>query len=371
MGNFTSNSASITQEFYNNVTQENQESCIVSNTTTAEGNTIIVSGARIDGNFVGVQVASNTDSTCLLSSSMGSTIENILEASLKQTNKTSTDWFNGFQFNKQDNIFNIKQSVSNNIAQINEQTCASNSIVSANNNYIYLNGGTVGGDFIGVDTTSNFKANCAITNAMKNSTYNRAQASSNQSNSVTGMWAALMSVIAALIGLGVVVVIGVASVGGIGAVGYAVHEAKSSGSTGPQSAPSELQRDIMAEQQLGISPQALAIAEAESRPGIPLQPVTRTSVLSAIPLQPVTRTSVPSAIPLQPVTRTSVPTSINIPQNISNPAVNKLITQGKSSVASASSAVQSKARSVAQTTLPSGIRIPTRLEKLSGKAPAI
>jgi hypothetical protein len=314
MGSSQSNNATITQDFYNNVLQENQESCTLGTKELQDNNTIIISGGQIDGNFTGITNASTTDSTCLLVGQMQNSIDNILSASLQQTNKTKTDWFNGFQFNRDSNTFNIKQSVTNNISQINQQTCSSNIVESSSGNYIYF-GDSLSGNFIGISNTSNSHANCSITNAMKNQTYNRAQASGNQNNAITGMFVAIMTAIIAMIGLVTLLIVGMFSVGGIGAVGYKLSHPDGTGATG-----TEEQQDILAEQQLGISSQDLAVAEAHSHGGPILQ--------SYHPLPN------PGPVSLSNVSPAQLREIVNIAKE--------------------------------NTTLPSGFQIPTRLATLTG-----
>ena len=227
----TTNTANLQQTFMNNILQSNQENCIASTTNSANNNIVIVNGANIKGNFTGVSSTTSTDASCLMVSNMENSVSNILSATIKQTNISETDWFNGFQFTKEKNTFNISQTVVNNISQITQSTCSSNTTSSTNNNYVYVATGTnIGGDFVGVTNAASSSANCSINNVMKNTTYNQAQANADQSNTVKGMFVSIVSAIVLIIGIIVITVIILFSVGALGSaglVGYGVFGGKS------------------------------------------------------------------------------------------------------------------------------------------------
>lgn len=219
MASSTSNIGRIQQNFMNNITQDDQQNCTSAANNTANNNTVIVNGAYIRGDFFGVSAATNTDASCLLVSNMQDSVSNILSATLTQTNKAQTDWFNGFQFTSETNEFDMSQSVTNNISQINQATCAANSIQSGSDNYIYFRG-TVDGNFVGVSSDASANSSCSIENTMKNTTYNQAQAQTNQNNLIQGVFATFLAAFLAIVGIIVIAVIIMFSVGAIGMVGY-------------------------------------------------------------------------------------------------------------------------------------------------------
>lgn len=250
MGNSSTNIARIQQDFMNNIVQEDQQNCIAGTQQVGSQNVIVVTGSKISGDFYGVRQAATTDASCLMVSNMESTVSNILTASLQQTNQAATSLFGNFGWTNNTNIFDITQSVTNNISQINEATCASSTIQAANQNYIYLKDTTVGGTFTGVIQESSTASNCTITNTMKATTYNQAQASATQGNTVVGMFTAIAAAIAAIIGLMVL--------GGI--IFYASGGFSRRGATSaaaPQLTPEE--RELQAAQELGLTPDLLQI----------------------------------------------------------------------------------------------------------------
>lgn len=252
MGGNLSNITNVQQGFYNNILQKDQQNCIAQTNQSSSGNVVIVSGATINGD-VGVQTTTNTDATCLMVSNMEDSIGNQLAAITQQTNTAATDLFGDFQYTEETNIFNVDQSVTNNIAQINEATCAASSITSANNNYIYVSDTTVNG-FVGVNSASNASANCSMTNMMKNTTYNQAQASATQGNTVVGMFAAFFAVLGGIIGLIIIITIIMYSTGAFKKVGYT----QGQGQQQTQETPEE--KALREAQDLGLTPDILQAA---------------------------------------------------------------------------------------------------------------
>jgi len=223
-------------------------------TQEANNNVVIISGLTLSQDIIGVQEISSTDATCLIVSNIENTTSSILSAILQQTNAAATDIFGGGQAQIQTNIFDIEQSIVNNISQINEATCASSTTKSASNNYFYAQN-SKGRNFIGVQSIADASANCSMTNTMKNATYNQAQASATQSNTEVGMFVAIFAAIAAIVGLLVLGVIILYSTGVIGhkgdrREGYAYERAPE-----PRLTPEE--RELKEAADLGLTPELL------------------------------------------------------------------------------------------------------------------
>lgn len=249
MSSNMSNYATIGQNFMNNIVQVDQQNCIATSTSSASDNVVIINGANISGNFTGITVQNSTDASCLMVSNMDTSVSNILTSTLQQTNQSATDIFNGFSFDSSENQFNIQQSVTNNISQINEATCAANTITTTDNNYIYLTDVTIGRDFFGVSNTASANANCTMNNTMKAVTYNQAQASASQSNTQLGMWAALLAAVVLIGGIIVIGTVFVFATGGLSRLGIA---------SVPQKTQQE--KELEAAQTLGLTPEVLALA---------------------------------------------------------------------------------------------------------------
>lgn len=258
MGNISSNINNVTQKFMNNITQQNKTSCISTATATQDNNNVILVGGNFTGDVVGVQGAAvSTDASCLITSNMDNSISNILEATTQQTNSANNDWFGGFSISVNTNVNNLLQTVNNNIAQINQTACTSSAIYSASNNYIYVENAS-GTNFYGVkggEAVSS--ANCVMTNIMKNTTYNQAQASNDQGNVIIGMFAGLIAVVGGIIGLVVIGMIILFGLGAVGYVGYSVVNARNKPAT--THIPGLSDSDAQLIQTLGINPTDLAL----------------------------------------------------------------------------------------------------------------
>ena len=219
MASSTTNIAEIQQNFMNNIVQEDQRNCISTTYDQSNNDVITINGANINGSFMGVSSTTSTDATCLIVSNMEDSVSNILQSMVQQRNRSETNWFDGFQVTDSTDLFNIKQSVTNNISRINESTCAANTIPSINN-FVYVTNAS--NDFIGVTDESSASANCSMINTMKNVTYNQVQAAASQTNIMSGMFVAMVGAFAAIIGIMVIGVIILFAVGAIGYVGYDV-----------------------------------------------------------------------------------------------------------------------------------------------------
>lgn len=220
-GNIQSNTSNIKQDYMNNIVQTNQQSCQSKSVTVANDNIIIVEGAKIKGNFTGVSLGTSTDATCLMTSTMENNVKSILSAVQKQENQANTDLFNdGVLVNKESNTFNLDQTVVNNISQINQTICDAQNIQSTDANYIYLANSSVGGNFIGVSSNSSSKANCSMTNMMKNVVYNQQQASAAQGNKIVGMFAGILGSVVLIIGLIVLILIVMCTISAVSVGGH-------------------------------------------------------------------------------------------------------------------------------------------------------
>lgn len=245
-GSFSSNITNVQQQFMNNIIQQDQQNCISNVVNNANNNVTIITGSSIGGNFTGTAVTSTSDATCLMVSNMEDTVKSIISSIVQQTNSTATDWFNGFQITGDINSFDITQSITNNISQINQSMCQANITQSASNNYTYIANSRIGGDYVGVSSVADASANCSITNSMKNATYNQAQSAATQSNTIKGMFVAMAGAIAFFIGILVIGIIILYSTGAIRNVGKA---------TTPTLSTAD--QELAAAQQLGLTPDIL------------------------------------------------------------------------------------------------------------------
>lgn len=191
------------QTFLNNVTQSNQQNCSSSASTTQDNNVTIITGTTILGDFIEQSATIVTDSTCLISSSMDSSVESLLSALANQSNKPSSSIFDALSLSAGINLTQTKQKVTNNIGQLNEAACNSSAIVSQSGNYTYISDSFLGGNYVGQSSSSNPSSSCSMSNYMKNVTYTQAQAQATQNNTTTS----LLGIITAVVVIVIVVII--------------------------------------------------------------------------------------------------------------------------------------------------------------------
>lgn len=86
--------------------------------------------------------------------------------------------------NQQTNYVNDSQSVTNNILQLNQQSCIATVQQNVTGNVVYFNGGSIQGNATGIDVTStSTDATCLISSDMDNNITNILSAIAQQSNS--------------------------------------------------------------------------------------------------------------------------------------------------------------------------------------------
>lgn len=204
MGNFSSNFNEVNQNITNSILQSNSQNCISNATGTANNNTTIIAG-NIKGNATGTSTTVKSDASCIIVSSLQSSIENILAAMSQQKNTSIDGIFNAFKFEGTSNINVVNQNINNNIMQLNQQLCQANAYSSASGNYTYVQkSATVNGNFIGASVESDASANCNMSNFIKNIIYNQEQSTNNQNNiSKDAIAAVIGMIIAAFVVLGI------------------------------------------------------------------------------------------------------------------------------------------------------------------------
>lgn len=218
MGSVVSNIANIQQQFMNNIPQQYQQNCIsnISHQGSLD-NVTLVNGVNINGDVVGNAKIISTDASCLITSNIQDSVSDILSSLINQTNKSETDWYNGFNFDSEIKSFDIGQSIVNNISQINQNICSANTIVSTSDNFNYITNDR--NDFVGVVDSSSSAA-CSVDNFMKNYTYNQLQANPNNNNTIRAMFVMVLTVFLIIIGIIIVGVVFLFPVGALHYVGY-------------------------------------------------------------------------------------------------------------------------------------------------------
>jgi hypothetical protein len=257
MGGGSSNISRISQNTTNQLLQSNTQACIQNSETVTDGNVTIINNSNIAGDVIGVRQHVSVDFTCNITASMDQTVSSMLQSISKQTATANNDLLGGIQVSR--NRIDLSQSMVNNMSQINNSICSTNSIASSSNNFTYVGNSNVGGSVIGVEQTVNPRSQCTVNTITKMAAYNQIQGNVDQTSNVVGL---LPSIFSGLAGIITLVIIGVIIVSVLGAVGYLIYAVV--GGRAPK-APGETGFDQSIAQQIAsgdIPPDELARLEA-------------------------------------------------------------------------------------------------------------
>lgn len=180
------------QKVVNNITLKSKEVCSLTTKSEASHNVVIVDHSIIKGDFNANVLVAETDGTCMLVNSTSEIAQDMLHQISNQSDKTATDMFGDFSINSNTNVSDVRQSMVNNMSNIFEGTCSSSQITSTNNNFVYVTGTTIGGNFNGITNKTDNKLTCTVSNTAKMASYNKAQASTTQVASLKGLAATLI-----------------------------------------------------------------------------------------------------------------------------------------------------------------------------------
>lgn len=259
MGAGSSNISKIQQSVTNNLLQQNIQKCVDSVSAESSDNMTIISGSHV-GDVTGTFQEVNVDFSCNITTNMEQTISSILESISRQTAASQNDLLGGIQVAQ--NKFDLSQSVVNNMAQINQSICSTNTTASSSRNFLYITNSTAK-NVVGVKQRVFAKPQCTINTITKMAAYNQVQGNSDQSSQVLGLLPGIFSGIAGII---ILIIIGVIVVAALGAVGYLVY-AVVGGVKKPAVAPGTegSEAGLTLEQQINageVSPDELAKLEA-------------------------------------------------------------------------------------------------------------
>jgi hypothetical protein len=207
-GNVSRETVNIQQNIINDITQSNQQNCVAQTQSSQSGNTVIINGSVINGDFTGILQQTNTDATCIMTSSMESSVENLLQNISIQSTSMQTSPFDFLSSDRSYIDYDLKTTIQNQISQINEQGCIASSITSTNNNYVYVGDSTINGNFVGVSSASNANASCTMSNYAKSQAYNSLTTDNVQKSKFT-------NILAVLIGVALIIFV---LIGGVGVV---------------------------------------------------------------------------------------------------------------------------------------------------------
>lgn len=185
MGNSSSNITGLQRSTYNDIISS-QSSCTLGESVPSDTQNVTFFEILVNNNFFKGNTTTRTDGTCLLVGSTDKIINNTLASLVNQKFIGTTDIYGGIEIASDTKKFDVKQSVLNNINNVNNTLCAANNIISSKDNYSYL---TDKGGFIGYSMNSDNGTACALDNVSRLVAYNQIQAS--QSHVSVGVFTAL------------------------------------------------------------------------------------------------------------------------------------------------------------------------------------
>lgn len=245
MGNVLTQVMNNTSKNTNIVLQSSNQTCTTYNNVNVDNNAIIVENSTIDGDFYGANAGTSLDASCAIVSSMSNIVENILGSIAKQKISETTSFANDFKIlGVATQTYNLDQSINNNISQINNALCDTSNMQSVTGNYVYVANSKIGGNFKGVSLDSNASANCAMSNAMKNLTFNSIKSDTDLGSESQGMWTTLLASVCSVIAFGIILLVVVVLIGGVTAVTVAA-VGKKKGAEGPTVSKEQQQVDAL------------------------------------------------------------------------------------------------------------------------------
>lgn len=209
MGGSFSNQVNINTQITNDMLQSTTQICNADCKASANNNTIIISGATINGS-IGINARCTASAACAMSNASNAAVNNIIQNIIDQETTSVSDIMGDLSWEDINNEVNINTSLSNYITQITSQTCNATADVQANDNFFYVGQGgtstsdgktTINGDIF-ISAEGNATANCSMSNISKLQAYNESQNSVTQSITNVGMFAAIGLMVAVVVLIG-------------------------------------------------------------------------------------------------------------------------------------------------------------------------
>lgn len=219
MGLISFNDTNTQQNFYNQVNEITKNTCTVVTDQSISGQFIDVSNSTINGVSVGINTQNTVDASCVISSSMDSSVTNMLTSIVDQETKSESGLLSALTLSATLDKTNIVQACTNVINQINSATCTAASYNPIKDQYIYAANTTINsgnGTFLGISSNSNTSASCSMSNYMKSLSYNDILANSSEKYKSKGMFTTILTSIALIGGFLVLFMIVVGLIGGGG-----------------------------------------------------------------------------------------------------------------------------------------------------------
>lgn len=194
-------------EIYNNFLSLTNNSCFASDSAEIIGNQFTLECLGKCKSINVANIGGNLNATCTINQQLSQSASSIISSQLNQQAQTSSDLFNDFTlYNSSKNRANVTQTVSNNIININSNTCNSDNYAKINDNVFNIQVNN-SGDISAMTITSDQNSKCAIDNMTKQETHSSVQAGIKQSAKTMGMFVAIATALFGIMMIGLIVIV--------------------------------------------------------------------------------------------------------------------------------------------------------------------
>jgi hypothetical protein len=201
--NVSTNVATTIQDTYNSQTQIITNKCQNKCSNTRTGSTIVITGGTV-GN-IDLSQSCDVDTNCVFNSTLNAKVQSIIDTNKAQGNTAENPGFSLFpQSNIQTNVSTTKQSLTNLLTQITDQSCTGEAINKDENTTLIIQGATVGNLNLSQSGTS--KLACTMSLMATSDISNKLSEKVDQSNKATSALSTLA--LYALIGIVIVAICG-------------------------------------------------------------------------------------------------------------------------------------------------------------------
>lgn len=196
MGGVQSNVAISNQTIQNNMLQSTSNVCKSVCTNTRNGGQVIIKDGTNWGEL-DLSQSCTANSTCIISTNMSSTVNNVLDALLKQQQSAQQSVF-AFTLQVQTNVTDLEQNIQNNLTQVINSSCQASATNTQNNPFVYIGNSNNMGK-INLSQAASSNASCQMTNVAGIQLTNEATAKIDQGQKITSVMAIIALVILAII----------------------------------------------------------------------------------------------------------------------------------------------------------------------------
>lgn len=191
MGNSSSNTNKLTQEFYNNVIQSASAVCGQNCDQASSNNVYYLNDSNIDK--AGISQKCSINAECVMSNELSNIIENTATARASQSNDTTQSMVS-FTFSNLENNNQMTQGYNNYVTQAMNASCQSSATQISSNNIFFVQNSEVG--VLGISQDADLVTQCYMNNLALSTVQNVASAEVDQSNKVKSAFAMIVVAIA-------------------------------------------------------------------------------------------------------------------------------------------------------------------------------